>query len=340
MKTLFDKCGIGQLSMENRFIRAAVTDPTFDGYINEVTIKKYSLLAEGGVGTIVTGMSLVDGEESLLPIVALCSDSFVPGHRKLTEAVRRQNTRIIAQLAYIGSYATAGGNGALVALAPSSVANLVTGTPAREMRLGEIRLIQKKFADAAKRAREAGYDGVEIHSAHGLLLSQFLTPYYNNRTDEYGGSMENRVRMLFEVYSSIRTATGYDFPIWVKLNSTDGIHGGITEDEFRYVCKIMERGGIDAIEVSGNWTPRAIKTGVYFKDAATLAAADIDIPVILTGGNRRVNDMMDILNETRIQFFGIARPFSREPALIERYRREFYNTYGSADGNYQLTSSF
>jgi 2,4-dienoyl-CoA reductase-like NADH-dependent reductase (Old Yellow Enzyme family) len=338
MRTLFDRSQIGQLSLQNRFIRAAVTDTTFDGYINDAMVKKYTALAEGGVGAIITGMSLVDGEESLLPIVSLCSDSFVSGHRKLTESVHKYDTRIIAQLAYIGSYASVGGNGGLVALAPSSVANIVTGTPAREMRIGEIKLIQKKFADAAVRAREAGYDGVEIHAAHGLLLSQFLTPYYNQRTDEYGGGIENRVRMLFEVYSSIRKATGYDFPIWVKLNSSDGIQDGITDEDFRDICYIMTRADVDAIEVSGNWTPHASRSRAYFKDAAALAAEDNDIPVILTGGNRKAQEMTEILNETKIQFFGIARPFSRESGLIERFRRECANI--STDGNYPLTISF
>jgi 2,4-dienoyl-CoA reductase-like NADH-dependent reductase (Old Yellow Enzyme family) len=339
MRALFDRSKIGQLSLQNRFIRAAVTDTTFDSYVSDAIVKKYSALAEGGVGAIITGMSLVDGEESLLPVVALCSDSFVPGHRKLAESVHKYDTRIIAQLAYIGSYTSVGGNGGLVALAPSSVPNIVTGTPAREMRIGEIKLIQKKFADSAVRAREAGYDGVEIHAAHGLLLSQFLTPHYNRRTDEYGGSIENRARMVFEVYSSMRKATGYDFPIWVKLNSTDGIEDGITDEDFRDICYIMARAGVDAIEVSGNWTPHASRSGAYFRDAAAVVADDnSDVPVILTGGNRRTQEMTNILNETKIRFFGIARPFSRESSLIERFKRECNRS--STDGNYPLTISF
>jgi 2,4-dienoyl-CoA reductase-like NADH-dependent reductase (Old Yellow Enzyme family) len=340
MRTLFERVNIGQLSLQNRIIRAAVTDTTLDGYVNDATVKKYAMLAESGVGAIITGMSLIDGEESLWPVIALCSDSFVSGHRKLAESVHKFDTRAIAQLAYIGSYTNVGGNGGLVALAPSSVPNVVTGTPAREMRIGEIKLIQKKFADAAKRAREAGYDGVEIHSAHGLLLSQFLTPHYNLRTDEYGGPIENRVRMLFEVYSSMRKATGYDFPIWVKLNSADCIENGITEEDFFYACQIMSRAGIDAIEVSGNWTPHALRSGAYFRDAAALVADENDVPVILTGGNRKSREMTEILNETRIQCFGIARPFSREPDLIERLRRECDRIAPEGNGRYPLTISF
>lgn len=325
VRTLFDRTRIGQLPIRNRFIRAAVTDITYDGYVNNAIIDNYARLSDSGVGAIITGMTLVDGEEKILPVLALCSDSFVAGHRKLTEAVHRHDTLIIAQLAYIGSYTSAGNNGGLVTLAPSSVPNLVTGTPAREMRLGEIRLIQKKFADAAKYAQNAGYDGVEIHAAHGLLMSQFLTPHYNQRTDEYGGQIENRVRMLMETYYSIRAATNYDFPIWVKVNCTDCIPDGITDSDFRYVCRVLMENGADAVEVSGNWTPHAFKPGAYFKDAAAAAALENDVPIILTGGNRKLLDMTEILNKTKIDFFGIARPFSREANLMERFRREFEN---------------
>jgi 2,4-dienoyl-CoA reductase-like NADH-dependent reductase (Old Yellow Enzyme family) len=306
-----------------------MTDRTYDGYVSDAIIENYAQLAESGAGAIITGMTLIDGEEKILPVVALCSDSFVSGHWRLTNAVHRHDVRIIAQLAYIGSYTAVGNNGGLVAIAPSSVPNLVTETPAREMRLGEIKLIQKKFADAAKYAQKAGYDGVEIHAAHGLLMSQFLTPYYNRRTDEYGGSIENRARMLIETHHVMREATGYDFPIWVKVNCTDGIADGITDDDFHYVCRALTEAGADAIEISGNWTPHAFRSGAYFKAEAAEAAAENDIAVILTGGNRKLSEMTEILNTTKISFFGMARPFSRETDLIERFRREFEKSFVS-----------
>ncbi|MDR3279431.1 MAG: NADH:flavin oxidoreductase [Synergistaceae bacterium] len=322
MKTLFDGARIGSLSLQNRLIRSAVADKTFDGYVDESMIDTYEKLASAGVGAIITGATLVDGEEKLLPIATLCSDSFVPGHRKLVGAVHKYDVRIIAQLAYIGSYTATGDYGGLITLAPSPVPNLLTGTQSREMRLGEIKLIQKKFADAALRAKNAGYDAVEIHCAHSLLLSQFLTPHYNRRTDDYGGPIENRARMITETYFAIRKATGYDFPVWVKINSTDGIDDGIDEDDVMCLCGLLTKAGVEAIEVSGNFTPARFKPGPYFRDAAERIADENNVTVVLTGGNRKFSDMTAMLNTTNVHFFGMARPFIREPKLMERFRRE------------------
>ncbi|MDR1916381.1 MAG: NADH:flavin oxidoreductase [Synergistaceae bacterium] len=323
MKTLFDKTSIGQLPVNNRFVRAAIADSTLDGYVNDSVVETYSKLASNGVGSIITGINLVDGEEQIMPVIGLCSDSFIPGHRRITGEVHKYDVKIIAQLVYIGSYAfIQGKNGGLVTLAPSSVSNLITGTLAREMRVSEIKLIQNKFAEAAKRAKEAGYDGVQIHAAHGFLLSQFLTPYYNRRTDHYGGSVENMARIILETYSLVRSAVDYNFPIWVKLNSTDGIPDGISNSDFLYVCHKLADMGVDAIEVSGNWSPLALKPGPYFKDAAEAVARENDVSVILTGGNRKFSEMTEILNTTKIGFFGLARPFARDPSLISRFKRE------------------
>jgi 2,4-dienoyl-CoA reductase-like NADH-dependent reductase (Old Yellow Enzyme family) len=338
MKTLFDNATIGQLPVKNRFVRAAVADRTADGYVDDSMVNTYEAIAANGVGSIVTGITLVDGEEKLMPVVALCSDSFIPGHRRITEAVHRHGAAAIVQLVYIGSYAfMQGNNGGLVALAPSSVANLVTGTLAREMRVGEIKFIQNKFAETAVRAKAAGYDGIEIHAAHGFLLSQFLTPHYNQRTDAYGGSAENRARMILETYSSVRNAVGPNYPIWIKLNSTDGIPDGITNNDFKYVCRQLTNLGINAIEVSGNWSPLSLKAGPYFKEAADAVARENGVSVILTGGNRKPAEMTSILNSTNIGFFGLARPMIREPGLIERFRREIEDKSGGESHHLEVS---
>lgn len=323
MKSLFDQTRIGALSLKNRFVRAAVADRTMDGFVGDDMVETYRRLARGGVGTIITGLTLVDGEEKFLPVIALCGDDFIPGHRRVTDAVHQQDVNILAQLVYIGSYTAMGGdNGGMITVAPSAVPNLVTGTPAREIRENEIKTLQGKFARAAMRAREAGYDGVELHAAHGFLLSQFLTPHYNRRTDAYGGPIENRARMLLETCAAVREAVGGDYPIWVKINSTDGIPEGISPDEVRYVCRELTGAGINAIEISGNWSALSQQQGPYFTEAAGDIAAECDTAVVLTGGIRDIAAAARILNETNIGYFGIARPLIKEPDWVNRQRAE------------------
>jgi len=163
-------------------------------------------------------------------------------------------------------------------LRPSAVANLNNGIVPQEMSLSEIKDVQNKFAQAAVRAQKAGFDGIELHEAHGFLLSQFLTPHYNHRSDIYGGSNENRGRMILETYSMAREAVGNDYPIWIKINCTDGIEEGISLDDFRYICSELTKLGVDAIEVRGNWWDRSKDKTAYFKDEAAMISEE-NLPI-------------------------------------------------------------
>lgn len=326
MKTLFDRTDIGRtgkIPMKNRIIRAAVSGRMTDGSIDAEAVRTYRAQAGGGAAAIVSGHTIVDPDERLLPVPRIYDDEHIPQHRMLTDEVRSCDAKILLQIAYIGSRVlTQSMMGGPVAKAPSSVANVVTGVPAREMRIAEIEAVQSRFAKAASRARAAGYDGVQIQAAHGFLLSQFLTPYYNRRTDRYGGSSENRSRMLIETYEAVRGEVGPDYPIWVKINSTDGFVGGITLEGCRTACRELALRGVDAIEVSGNWASYTTSSVVYFKDAAALIAGDSDVDVIVTGGNRSVGEMTEILSSTEIGYFGMARPLINEPNLVDIYRSE------------------
>ncbi|MGL5901321.1 MAG: NADH:flavin oxidoreductase, partial [Cetobacterium sp.] len=198
----------------------------------------------------------------------------------------------------------------------------------------EIKELVKAFADAARRVKASGFDGVEIHGGHGYLLSQFLSPYYNKRTDEYGGVIENRGRIIFEIFTAMREAVGNDFPIWIKLNSADYTEeGGLTEEDSMYVARKLSQLGIDAIEVTGgNESIKdvgdnnlgAARTKVivskanesYFKNYAMELAETIDTPVILIGGNRHIDVMEEILNSSKVEFFTMSRPLTCEPDLL------------------------
>ncbi len=321
MKTLFDSTRIGNLTLKNRFIRAATADRAVNGHLTKAMYKTYEDLASGGVGTIITGFTLVDEAEGTYPLPAIYADSFVDQYEKLITTAHEHGANIILQLVYVGSYIMGGAAGQTV-LGPSAVTNLNTRAIPKEMSVDEIKAVQGKFAQAAVRAKKVGFDGIEIHAAHGFLLSQFITPYYNHRSDIYGGTIENRARMTLETYSAIREAVGAEYPVWVKLNCNDGIEGGLTPDDFLYICRALTKLGVDAIEVSGNWMAHSKENEAYFKKEAAMAAEENQVAVVLTGGNRDYGQMEHLLNTTQIGYFGMSRPFLSEPDLVNRYEKE------------------
>ena len=175
----------------------------------------------------------------------------------------------------------------------------------------------------ALRAKKANFDGIEIHSAQGGLLSQFLTPFFNRRKDEYGGSIENRARLLREIVKKVKEKCGKDFPILVKINGGDEMgKDGMTVDEFIEVGKMLEKdGGITAIEISGNnFMLKKPEEKAYYRDAAVRLADAVKIPVILTGGIRDKETIDDIYKNTNVQFFGICRPFMKDPNFLEKLK--------------------
>jgi 2,4-dienoyl-CoA reductase-like NADH-dependent reductase (Old Yellow Enzyme family) len=321
MKTLFDTTHVGTMTLKNRFVRAAVDEKTTNGQVNQHILDLYKNLAQGNVGTVITGATLVDESEKSYPKMAFYDNSFAAGHKNLTDVVHAHNANIILQLIYVGSYVMSDTTGATF-LAPSVVENLNTKTIPREITIEEIRNIQNKFADAALRAKNAGYDGIEIHAAHGFLLSQFMTPYYNRRNDLYGGSVLNRARMALETYDMIRKSVGNDYPILIKINVADGFEGGVFFDDVLFLCKELSNKGIDAIEISGNWRTCKKQTA-YFKDEAERIATQNETTVILTGGNNNFKEMTEILNTTKIKYFGMARELTKDPDLINKLMKEY-----------------
>jgi 2,4-dienoyl-CoA reductase-like NADH-dependent reductase (Old Yellow Enzyme family) len=207
-------------------------------------------------------------------------------------------------------------------LAPSVVENLNTKIAPEEITVRQIKAIQEKFAEAALRAKNADYDGVEIHAAHGFLLSQFMTPYYNRRTDLYGGSVENRARMSLETYQAIREAVGTDFPVLIKINVNDGFDNGVAFADVLYLCAELTKLKIDAIEISGAFGAFPQEATSYFKKEAEQIAAKNKTKILMTGGNRDFEEMTGILNSTKIEYFGMARPLIKEPALINRFKEK------------------
>lgn len=180
------------------------------------------------------------------------------------------------------------------------------------------------FGDAAARAEKVGYDGVQIHAAHFFFLSRFISPLLNHRTDEYGGSSEDRAKILVDVLKDMRSKTSKNFSIIVKLNASDMYSGGLSSHDFLTAGKMLSDAAIDAIEVSANGTSvqgvRAGKGEGYFKDYAEELTKVVNVPVILVGGHRSIESMDNILNSTDIEYLSMSRPLVREPNLINRWK--------------------
>jgi len=333
MRSLFDQTKLSGLNLKNRFVRSATRDGFADdrGHMTKELLKIYEDLAKGGVGTIITGHAYVtDIEKSKQPRqMGIYDDSFIEDYEELTQTVHRYDANIILQISCVGSQTIASAGERLI-WGPSPVEDLASKITPKEMTKKEIRFLQNAFADAALRAKKAGFDGVQLHVAHGYVLTKFLTPYYNRRTDEYGGGIEKRAAIVFETYEAIRGKVGREYPVIVKINSEDYMDQGMTFDECKYVCRKLAQLGINAIEVSGGsfssrpneGAVRKITTdqGPYFKSHAMELADEVDVPILLVGGNRDYDAINAILNSTNIEYFSLCRPLLCESDLINRWK--------------------
>ena len=327
MGALFEQLEIGALRGRNRVVRAATYEAlaTEDGRATPELLAVYEQLAEGGAGTIIAGYAHVMRDEQPNPrMLGIYDDSFVPEYRQLVDAVHARGAAIVSQIVYGGS-ATRLNPPSERILGPSAVANPKTGIVPVEATLDDLRDLAEAFAAAARRAQEAGFDAVELHAAHGYLLSQFLNPLLNQRTDTYGGSLENRVRLVLEVLDAVHAVVGPDFPVLVKLNSSDGVEGGLTEEDSLRAARLMVEHGAAGIEVSGAWRDcnvREFGGEPFFASYARRLAREVDVPVILTGGNRNVAAMERLATEDGIAAFGLCRPLICEPDRPNRWKAD------------------
>jgi len=253
---LFRPIRIGTTELTGRVIKSAVTETLCDegGYVTDELIALYTEWARGGTPLLITGATHFSTySQGIEGSMCLDDDDKIPGLRRLTDAVHEKGSKIFSQIFHVGRQAVPAMLGRDVSLGPSAVHELATGVTPRAMTADEIRETVEGFGQAARRAKEAGFDGVQIHAAHGYLISAFLTPYTNRRKDEYGGTVENRMRFLVEVYREVRRTVGADYPLILKLNGHDGLlpwRKGLGTAELVEVARRMEREGIDGVEIS------------------------------------------------------------------------------------------
>lgn len=332
MPALFEETIINGMKLRNRIVRSA----TWEGMCEsngEPTGKLtdfYTRLARGGVGLIITGYTFVRPDGKQLPgKMGIHTDDFADAFTHMTQAVHAAGGKIAIQLVHCGGQ-TDSETAGCQPLAPSGVKVAQFPEMPEELSEAEIKKIVTAFARGAGRAKKWGFDGVQLHGAHGYLINQFLSPLTNRRTDVYGGSIENRCRFLKEVYGAVRDAVGPDFPVMIKLNAEDNLRGGLEIDDALYAAQELSAAGIDAIEVSagtpasGEKSParakiRSPEQEAYHLELARRIKAVVKCPVMVVGGFRSYAVAEQAVATSGVDYISMARPLIREPDLPARW---------------------
>ncbi len=333
MSILFKPIEINGMVVPNRFVRSATNDRCADvsGRVNDGFIAHYEAMAAGGIGLIITGHAYVkwNGKASTT-MMGVHNDDLVPDLKRLVKAVHQYDSKIVMQINHAGRQTSSSTVGE-TPVAPSAVYYKLSNETPRALTEDEIEEIIDAYAAAAERAVSAGFDGLQIHAAHGYLASQFMSPFTNKREDKWGGSLENRMRFPLEVYRRVRKAVGDNYPVLIKLNSEDFMDGGLTIEEGARIAKAISLEGIDAIEISGGMAESGdhiAKRGIkeesdeaYYLANAKKFREVIDVPLILVGGLRSPGLLQNLLEAGEADMVSLCRPFIREPNLVNRWKQ-------------------
>jgi 2,4-dienoyl-CoA reductase-like NADH-dependent reductase (Old Yellow Enzyme family) len=326
MSVLFEPYQIRDMLVRNRFIRSATTSAYADeeGIVNDAIIKRYERLSRGEVGLIVKGhLYIMDNGKAHDGMAGISHDKHIPMLKKLTDVVHRHGGHIVAQINHAGVVHQPDRAG------PSKYSE--NNWTAREMSEDEIEAVIEGFGDAAERAMQAGFDGVQIHGAHGYLISQFLSRSVNRRSDKWGGSLEKRMRLLHEVYDEVRGRLGNE-PVLIKLNCDDFSEDGFMVDDAVKVAKTLAGKGIDLIEVSGGGRGERQDLGARAKHpdypeldfaghAVKIREAIKPTPMGLVGGFTKLETMEKAVANGLTDMVSLSRPFIREPDLVKNLKR-------------------
>ena len=362
MSILFSPMKIGNVEIPNRLISSATYESMAKetGEVRDELIKRYERLAKGGVGLCITGLMHVHASgRGYKYQTGIHDDKMIPGLTKLVDAVHQVDGRIAFQLAHCGRQTTKKMAGQ-TPLAPSSRGrDPMNFVKPKEMTEDDIREMINAFGAAAKRAVQVGADAIQLHGAHGYLISEFLSPFFNIRTDSWGGNDENRFRLLKEIYQQVKTIVPEGFPVLVKLNTNDYTpKQGMTASLAAQYAGWLAELGIDGVEVSCGTTnysymnmcrgdvPTAelvqslawyekpigrlmigklegkynLEEGYNLEAAKMIKPALGNVPLILVGGMRRVSHMEEVLENNYADFISMSRPFIREPSLANKIK--------------------
>jgi 2,4-dienoyl-CoA reductase-like NADH-dependent reductase (Old Yellow Enzyme family) len=323
--------------LKNRLVKAAMEENLANGeqLPDEALFNLYDAWAKGGVGLIITGNVMIDHLAMTGPGgVALELESDLTPFKKLAQIAQQNDTKVWMQINHPGRqvFKKMGGK----VLSPSDVAlnmgkhSKLFAKP-KAMSESEINEVIDRFTNTATRAKEAGFDGVEIHAAHGYLLAQFLSPLTNKREDAWGGSLENRARLLLDVVKSVRGECGGEFAVAVKLNSADFQRGGFDVDDALAVVKMLEPLDVDVVELSGGSyeapamqgrtaDSRTLSREAYFLEFASKIAKQSSLPIMTTGGIKRLPVVQQVL-DSGVALVGMASALAFNPALPNHWQR-------------------
>ena len=324
-------------TIKNRFFKSAMSEGmgTRDFQPKKNIATLYKRWAEGGTGLIITGNIMVDPKRTAEPgNIVFDKNSNMEILKNWANQGQQHGAKVMVQLNHPGKQAPKTVSKQTVA--PSAVPlgnglNKLFSTP-RALTTSEVEELVQKFVTSAKVAKEAGFSGVQIHAAHGYLISQFLSPHDNRRTDKYGGSLENRMRFLKEIYLGMREELGKNFTIGIKINSTDFKEDGLTEEDSLKTIIELANLGLDFVEISGGTYERPAMMGatskstnqVFFAEYSKKLKQKIEIPVVVTGGIRSINAMNTLLNDNTTDFIGIARPLTIDPNIPNKIKQGTY----------------
>lgn len=326
---LFDPIRIGKLSLRNRLVRSATAEMMSDevGRPLPQMAELYRALARGGVGLLITGHMYVHASGKAHPGMAgVYSDDLIPGLAALTDVVHAEGGVLAMQINHAGRQS----RGDLLEdpVGPSDHPPVSPRSGARAMTVDEIERLIEAYAQASRRAVSAGFDAVQIHAAHGYLISQFLSPLANRRTDEWGGTLENRARILKRIVTAVREQVGDDLPVLAKLGVRDESSEGLSLDEGAAIISQLHDWGLDAVEISGGLADTGTfnitgdigpgENEAYFRPWAQAVRGVAKLPVILVGGMRSLKTMEDVLQSGDAQLISMCRPLICEPDLPNR----------------------
>ncbi|OHB36423.1 MAG: hypothetical protein A2Y09_03305 [Planctomycetes bacterium GWA2_39_15] len=327
MSKLFNKINIGQMTLKNRIIMSAMDlGFTSDGTINDQIINFYIERAKGGVGFIVVGGCYPEMNGKVWKsIIGLDKDEFIPGLKRLTDAIHRHDVRVAAQLLHAGRSASSFFT-KMQPVAPSAVAYRSIKEEPRALTIPEIKTVIDNYVSATLRAKKGGFDAVELHGGMGYLINQFLSNATNKRNDEYGGSLENRARFAREMVLAIKETVGNDYPVIFRMSGDDLVENGLKLEESVEIAKILEKAGVDAFSVSPGW--HESKTPIMLMSIPRMAYAylsakiksQLTVPVI---ASVRINDLKlaeEILDNEQADMVSIGRPLIVDPELPNKYK--------------------